>query len=72
MFFSYADFIAATVKLILYPFASYVIFRFTHQLTTPLPSQLHVPGHATTEQSTVEVDPWCLNNGISLSETIFQ
>ena len=56
--YSYADFIGATVRLLLYPFTSYLIFRYTYQLNLGANS--------------VAIDPWCLLNGISLRESFNQ
>ena len=54
--FVIAGFITATVRLILYPFTSYVIFRYTYRLKT--------------EQNYISVDPWCLENGMSIAQTL--
>ena len=47
-----ADFISASVRLILYPFTSYVIFRYTYKLNL---------------NSDVVVDPWCLDSDYNVS-----
>ena len=46
------------MRLILYPFASYLIFRYTYRLNLGANS--------------VAIDPWCLLNGISLRESFNQ
>ena len=48
------------MRLLLYPFASYLIFRYTYRLNLEA------------EQNYVAVDPWCLKNGISIGETLTQ
>ena len=46
------------MRLILYPFTSYLIFRYMYRLNLGAKS--------------VSIDPWCLQNGISLRETFNQ
>lgn len=45
------DFIASSVRLLLYPFISFVVFRYTYKL----------------KNSTITVDPWCLGHMYNVS-----
>ena len=57
--FSPADFLASSVRMIVYPFVSYLIFRYTYKLKSGTNTDLFV-------------DPWCLNNYTVSIDEAFQ
>ena len=53
------DFLAASVRMVVYPFASYLIFRYTYKLKSGTNTDHFV-------------DPWCLNNYTVSIDEAFQ